>query len=310
MQKSWQPLKKNDKVRLIAPGAGSPITAEPSSNWQDLEKCCALLRSWQLEPVFSPLIFGDNKSYYNFANTDEHRYNDFVDAFNSDAAAVWSFRGGYGSDRIIRDAIKNKILFHDPKLFIGFSDVTNIHSYLNGHCHITSLHALSARQLALDLVDKIDIETTRKLMFGEQDQINLTLTPLNKSAMKKNEIHSRMSGGNLTIVQSSLGTPWQTPNQKTILLLEDVGEIPYRIARILQQFLASEFLQSTLAIILGDFTPEENVELALEEFANQTEIPVLRCHGIGHGRGNHPIPLGTAATLSLGKTAEIVIAAR
>ncbi len=307
MQHTWRPLKKNDKVRLIAPGAGSPITTQPSSNWHDLEKSCELLRSWQLEPVFSPIIFGDNTSYYNFANTDQHRYDDFVDAFQSDAAAIWTFRGGYGSDRIVRALHKNTMTPSSPKLFIGFSDVTIIHSYLNQHWHLNTLHALSARQLGLHLVNADDVEATRKLIFGEKNTASFTLTPLNTAATKKQEIIAPIAGGNLTLVQTSLGTPWQAPNQQTILLLEDVDEAPYRIARILQQFLSNGFIDALAAIILGDFMPEKNMDLVLQEFADQTVIPVLRYQGIGHGKHNHPIPLGSSASLSLGKEPQLII---
>lgn len=309
MRNTWQPLKKNDKVRIIAPGSGSPTTTTtPSSNWHDLEKCCELLTNWQLEPVFSPLIFGEHKSYCNFSNTHQHRYDDFVDAFQSDAAAIWSFRGGYGSDRIVSALHKNKIQSKSSKLFIGFSDVTIIHNYLNQHWQLNTLHALSLRQLGLQLVDTHDIELTRDIIFGKVNAVTLALTPLNSAAKQNKQINAPIHGGNLTLVQTSLGTPWQTPNNQTILLLEDVGEAPYRIARLLQQFLANGYIDSLKAIIFGDFIPEKDMALVLQEFADQTTIPILRNQNIGHGKRNHPIPLGSSATLSLGKEPQIVIA--
>jgi muramoyltetrapeptide carboxypeptidase len=308
----WQPLKKNDKVRIIAPGACSPVTESASTNWEDLEKCCEFLRGWDLEPVYSPRIFGEMNSYYNFSNTDQARYDDFVDALHSDAAAVWTYRGGYGSDRIVDAAIKNNFQPRDPKLFIGFSDVTSLHGFLHTHWQWKTLHALSMRQLGLQLVDPADVEKTRQIIFGEQDQIALALKPMNRAALQNKEIAAAISGGNLTIIQASLGTPWQVPTKNTILLFEDVGEAPYRIARIFQQFLANGLLDSVQAIILGDFIPnaQADMQLVLAEFVLRCAVPVLRYEGIGHGKYNQPIPLGTAARLRLGAEPELIALTR
>jgi muramoyltetrapeptide carboxypeptidase len=302
MQKTFQLLQKNTVVRIIAPGAGSPVPGVKSANsWEDLEKACELLRSWNLTPVYSSRIFGEElTSFYNFANTDENRYEDFVEAFSSDAAVIWSFRGGYGSDRIIRAAIKNNYTPTSPKLFIGFSDVTNLHSYILTRWQWHTLHALSLRQLALKLVTQNDITSTRDMIFGKKNQIDLTLTPLNFAAKQPQQINAQITGGNLTMIQTAFGTPWQAPIENNILLLEDVGEAPYRIARIFQQLLASDFLQSAKAIILGDFIPDTGMTMVMEEFASQCNIPVLRCEGIGHGKNNQPIPFGTPSQLFLG----------
>jgi muramoyltetrapeptide carboxypeptidase len=310
MQPKWRPLQKNDKVRIIAPGACSPITNNPSTNEEDLEKCCDLLRNWDLEPVYSPRIFGEYNSYYNFSNTDQERYDDFVDAFHSDAMAIWTYRGGYGSDRILNKAIKNNFRPADPKLFIGFSDVTSLHGYLHSRWQWQTLHALSMRQLGLQLVDAVDIEKTRQIIFGENDQVELSLQPMNTAAQKNKSIQATISGGNLTIIQASLGTPWQVPTQNTILLFEDVGEAPYRIARIFQQFLANGLLDGVHAIVLGDFIPEADIDLVLAEFANQCSLPVLRHMGIGHGKSNQPLPLGTLTHLQLGQTPKLIAATR
>jgi muramoyltetrapeptide carboxypeptidase len=242
MQNTFQLLQKNPLVRIIAPGAGSPYPGDSATkSWDDLEKCCALLTSWGLTPVYSPNIFGNSSTMYNFANSDENRYEDFVDAFQSDAAVVWSFRGGYGSDRIINSVMNNYFTPKEPKLFIGFSDVTIIHSFIQGHWHWHSLHALTLRQLGMNLVDAADVSITREIIFGNKTQIELPLEPLNKAARVNQQISARMTGGNLTVLQASFGTPWQAPVADNIVLLEDVGEAPYRIARIFQQILASDY---------------------------------------------------------------------
>jgi muramoyltetrapeptide carboxypeptidase len=310
MTKPWQPLKAGDKVRIIAPGAGSPVTTEPSTNWADLKKCCDALRQWGLEPIHSDRIFGEHASYYNFANTDAERYADFMDALQSDAAAIWMFRGGYGSDRIIASLLRDRVQPDAPKLFVGYSDVTSLHGYLNAHWQWPTLHALSMRQLGLQQVNDADVEKTRQLVFGETDQIQLNLTPLNAAAKAGKKIQATISGGNLTIMQSTLGTPWETPVAQSILLCEDVGEAPYRIARIFQQLTVNGWFDKLQAVVLGDFIPEEGMELVLAEFAARCPVPVLQYRGIGHGKENQPVPLGTKAVLQLGDEPRLSVAAR
>jgi muramoyltetrapeptide carboxypeptidase len=310
MRQTCPPLKKHDKVRIIAPGALSPITnPEAPSHWDDLEKCCELLKSWDLEPVYSQNIFGEHKSYYNFSNTDDLRSQDFIDAFSSDAALVWSFRGGYGSDRVVQAAVQDNFKPTQPKLFIGFSDVTNLHNYINAHWQWNSLHALSLRQLGLHLTAPADIAETKEIIFGEKKSVKLQLTPLNEPASQKQKITAQVTGGNMSIVQSSIGTPWATPLKDNFLLLEDVGEAPYRIARMFQQLLNSELLKSVKAVILGDFIPNKDMALVIQEFVEQAKLPVLHCEGIGHGKHNHPVPLGMQSVLHMGDDTFLEIAA-
>jgi muramoyltetrapeptide carboxypeptidase len=302
MINTFQAFKKNATVRIIAPGASSPVAADTEKNsWQDLEASCEALRAWGLQPVYSNEIFATHKSYYNFANSDENRYKDFVDAFSSDADIVWMFRGGYGSDRVIARCIQNNFKPASPKLFIGFSDVTNLHSYIGTNWGWNSLHALSLRQLGLKQVADEDVTATHDIIFGKTSALELPLIPLNARASQPGNLTANITGGNLTMIQTAIGTPWAAPLKNTILLLEDVDEAPYRIARIFQQFLASDFLSHTSAIVLGDFVPNENMALVLNEFAALAPIPVLRLNGVGHTRHNHPIPLGASTTLQFGE---------
>ena len=140
--------------------------------------------------------------------------------------------------------------------------------------------------------------------------MTLALQAMNAAATANKEIQATISGGNLTIIQASLGTPWQVPTRNTILLFEDVGEAPYRIARIFQQFLANGLFDDVQAVILGDFIPHAGMDLVLAEFVNQCPVPVLRYQGIGHGKYNQPIPLGTMTRLQLGQEPQLVAAVR
>ena len=304
MSVAWRALKAGDKVRIIAPGAQ---TLSPTD---DLQKCCDYLQSLQLIPEYTDSIFAPSQSFYAFANTDAARYADFVAALQSDAAAIWCFRGGYGSDRVIAQIIANHITpKQGTKLFIGFSDVTNLHSYLNKTWGWQTLHASVLKQFGRKEISAHDADLTQQILFGAIDQVQLSLVPLNRLAKQTAEITAQITGGNLTTLQCAIGTAWEAPINHNILLLEDVGEAPYRIARMFQQLLASRYLEKTQAIILGDFISDQPaMALALKEFAAQSPVPVLRYKGIGHGEKNHPIPFGTSANLTLGKQPTLHVA--
>jgi muramoyltetrapeptide carboxypeptidase len=311
MSAEWHALKVGDSVRIIAPGA------KTANFWEELEKCCEYLRELNLNPVYSqnisPLQEDAAPNYYDFANADEERYNDFVDALHSDADAVWCFRGGYGSDRILSQAIKHKLTAPQAaKLFIGFSDITNLHNYMNTHWQWSTLHGPSLKQLALKALDTEDVNTTLDIIFGKINEITLHLVPMNKAALQNAEIKGQMAGGNLITIQSAIGTPWQMPVEDKIILFEDVDEAPYRIARVFQHFLASDQLHGARAVILGDFTEAGKtstlMESVLQEFADQCSLPVLRYEGIGHGTRNHPVPFGTDTGLTLGTNPKLKVA--
>lgn len=302
MQNKWQTLQAGDSVRIVAPGA------KIHTAWDDLQKCCAFLKSLNLNPLYSDRIFFDNPGYYHFANTAEERYQDFLDAVESDVKVIWCYRGGYGSDRVTELLVANNIKAPvSPKLLVGFSDVTNLHSYLNRQWKWPTLHACGIRLLALNEVDELDAEKTLGILFGKYPESHLTLIPMNTLAKKNSAIEASVVGGNLTTLQCAIGTPWETNTDNTILLLEDVGEAPYRIARMLRQFLTSDYLKKSQAILLGDFTPGNAAQEVLQEFADACPLPVLRCEGVGHERVNHPVPLGTKAFLTLGINPFLVV---
>jgi muramoyltetrapeptide carboxypeptidase len=172
-------------------------------------------------------------------------------------------------------------------------------------------------QLGANKIDPEDVEFTKDIIFGNILEVNLTLTPLNASAKQSKTLHGEITGGNLTIAQTTISTGWQMQTAGKIVLFEDWGEAPYRIARTLQQFISSKQLEKACAVILGDFfagkneniggvTPE--MEEVLQEFATHCPVPVLRYSGVGHSNRNFPIPLGTNTRLNLGTLPVVTVA--
>lgn len=302
--KTWKPLSPGTVVDIIAPASGcSPESLVLIKN---------LLSSWQLTARISPELLGSDLLC---ANTDENRFKQVHEAlFNSESRAIWCVRGGYGCTRLIPKLLTLKAP-KTNKLFIGFSDITTLHLFLQQQWHWQTLHGPSANQVVHNLIDLKSIEEFKELILGNLNQLVFSATPLNIKKNCAETIKAPIIGGTLTLIQASLGTAWQIEAKNKILFLEEINESAYRIDRMLQHLQQSKILEGVKAILLGDFiSPFENkdptginkdailIQSVLARFANEQQVPVLQIPGIGHGKKNRSLPLGANTELNLDKT--------
>ncbi|HEY2567147.1 MAG TPA: LD-carboxypeptidase [Candidatus Aquirickettsiella sp.] len=295
--KPWQALKKNSIVDIIAPASG--VTDKFI-----LEKVKTLLTNWQLIPRISSDLFGPDLLC---ANSDEKRFHQLKDAlFNSSSDAIWCLRGGYGSTRLIPSLLKLTIS-KKCKLFIGFSDITALHLFLQQKWHWQTLHGPTLNQVIHHLIGLENIHELKEIIFGQLHQLAYSLKPYHQPTNSLDFIEGPITGGSLSLVQTSLSTDWQIETKDKILFLEDVNEAAYRIDRILEHLQQSGILIHVKALLLGDFTftakPEEEkkIQEVLKRFAQKQNFPVLRCPDIGHGKKNRCLPFGTPSLLDLNK---------
>ncbi|MDQ8039077.1 MAG: LD-carboxypeptidase [Rickettsiella sp.] len=296
--KAWQPLTKGASIDIIAPAGGC--------EWNTLDQVKTLLKNWGLKPRISSNLFGDDLLC---ANTDEERFAQLKKAlFNSESRAIWCLRGGYGCTRLIPELLKLKAP-EANKLFIGFSDITALHLFLQQKWYWQTLHGPSANQVAYESIDSACTNELKKIIFGELKQLTFSLLPLNKITNFSTLI-APITGGTLTLIQTSLGTPWQIDAKNKILFFEEVNEPAYRIDRMLQHLQQSGLFQQVKAILFGDFTftakssshaPDHLIQFILKRFAKAQPFPVLNIPGIGHGKTNRSLPLGTKADIDLNK---------
>lgn len=304
----WQPLQPGDSIYIVAPAGRTPLA------WDDLTQACELIRAAGYEPVFDEDIFTEHaplQAACNFAASDEARYRFFVRAVESDSRVIWCFRGGYGSDRVADQLFRHGIRPTSPKLLVGFSDITVLHHYCRIHWDWFGLHGPVLNQLVKNTVTAADINRVWGWLNGEISSVSLSLEKMNAAAKRAGTVHGELTGGNLTVIQSMMGTPWEVP-RNGIVFFEDVNEAPYRIARVLQQWLSAGWLQHTKAVIFGDFITSKEMTGCMDEvlsaFAERFPQPVLRCRGIGHGENNYPLPIGRPATLLLGDDCVLTVA--
>ncbi len=285
-------LKSGDTVEIIAPAARCS-----DKNLSELKE---LLSSWGLNCIVQDDIFGADLLC---ANTDERRFKSLKNALlDPKSKAVICARGGYGCTRLMTEL--NKVApSASQKIFIGMSDVTALNLLLLQKWHWPVIHGA----LAPDRFSAESIAAAKSILLGEIDQIEFSGSPMNTLAEKNAVIETTITGGNLSLLQTSIGTYWQIEGKNKIILIEEVGERGYRVDRMLEHLRQIGIFNSASAIVFGDFIKGDEpdgtslVQPVLKRFAESLTIPVVKIAGIGHDTTNFPIPLGTKAKLTLGE---------
>lgn len=300
----WLPLQKGDIVDIVAPGS--------HCSKEGLDGGIAFLKKWGLVPRMPKKLFDRDVIC---SNTDENRLAQLKAALtNEDSVAVWCVRGGYGANRLVPELAKLKRPKGPPKLFIGFSDITTIHVFLNEKWGWPTIHGAMLDRIGRGLIDDQQLKELHQIFFGEVDSITYSkLKPMNKAAKTAKTIRGELTGGNAMTLQSSIGTkaPWNTKGK--IVFLEEIDERGYRVDRILEHLNQTGHFRSAKAIVLGDFLggnePDGTTRVpeVVQRFVESLKIPVLSGIPAGHGDSQRAVPFGTKAILKTGSNGSIEI---
>lgn len=284
-------LSPNTIIEIIAPSGRVARPAE--SDFAAIEK---LLKSWGYQARFGKHLLGDHPF---LANTTELRFEDLKNALLAkDSEAIWCYRGGSGAIELL--PLLDSLPPTSEKLFLGFSDITSLHTFFMQRWGWTTFHGPLARQTAVNEADEDSILSVKNIFQGKLTTIH-DFTPLNTHASQS--VTGEVVGGNLCILTHAFGTPYQIKINNQILLLEDLNEEAYKIRRMLSQLSLSGLLKNTKAIIFGEFTskdPEQRKWIAdeIKLFAETQPFPVYQTFSIGHGKRNIVMPLGTEVTIT------------
>jgi muramoyltetrapeptide carboxypeptidase len=227
------------------------------------------------------------------AGSDEDRLNDLHEMFhNNNVKAILCARGGYGTPRLL-DKIDYDLIKENPKLFIGYSDVTAIllavfHKTGLAVWHGPMLRSVEGREDNLNKLLNL-LSSGGKIHFG-----------LNADNVTNNgKARGILLGGNLSLITGLIGTPFMPSFKDSILFLEDRGEPLYRIDRMVNQLKLSGALAGIKGLITGYFLDCGEIKEINNLFfkAIHQDCPVYTGFPAGHGRENHPIPFGVEAEL-------------
>jgi len=292
----WKFFKKGDIIDVVAPGYPS----QP----HEVEGGRDFLLKWNLQPRIPKGLI---KPHFLHAHEDEMRFSFLKAAIESkDSRVIWCLRGGYGSNRLLPMLAKLKKP-KEPKLLIGISDITSLHTFLIQEWGWATLHAPLLDRLGRNLVPPKLEKELQDILFGKRTEIEFKkLKPLNDAAKKVRTVRSKIVGGNLTVLQSTLGTPWQIDTKKKLLFVEDIGERGYRIDRMFEQFRQAGLFKNCDGLILGDFiggeepaTQKNNFNLVFKRWAQELDIPMFQGLEAGHAVIQRPVPFNTSCELSV-----------
>lgn len=242
------------------------------------------------------------KKYGYLSGTDEIRARDVNAMFVDDEVdAIVCLRGGYGAMRIL-DKIDYEMIKKHPKIFMGFSDITALHIALLEKCGLATFHGpMAAANWAGKPLDEFSRDSMyRALMRSEPVGELLNPPEYPRQTVNPGQCEGRLVGGNLMLITSSLGTPWELDTKGRILFIEEIGERTYCVDRMLTQLRLAGKFQDCAGVVFGDFAdcPIEYPEfgLSLDEIIGDVVAPCgkpvfagLRC---GHCSPKLTLPFG------------------
>ena len=297
----FRPVPRGGRVALVAPA--SPFDREQFTRGLDE------LRRLGFEPVFDETVFERQAIV---AGSASRRAESFLRAMTSDTVeAVLAVRGGYGSVELL-GALDAARLAGTRTAFIGYSDVTSMHAYLNRLVGLTSVHgAMLEGRLArgVEAYDEASfVGSLGTTPLGE-------LAPDGIECLRAGEADGPLFGGTLTQIVSSLGTPFAFDMPAgSVLFLEDAGERPYRVRRALTQLRLSGVLSRAAALVFGQMpdcdepTGEITTRAVVADLLEDFPGPVLFGFPSGHTTSALvSLPFGVHARVVAGDRPRLVL---
>jgi len=285
-------LRKELIHRPLAPGAHIALVAPSSPFETDAFELGVTKLRRRYEVSYSPEIL-ERRGF--LAGSDEHRLRELQSALaNPRVDAIIAARGGYGATRIAPLVAAAEVQKHAP-LLVGFSDITALHA-LWAHAGVSSLHA--SMVAALGRANETLFERFCAALEGGFPEQVRGLTPYAPGCAE-----GILLGGNLAVLTALLGTSLFPPLQDAVLFLEDVGERPYRVDRMLTTWRHACAFHGVRGIVVGAFEQGEpgvdgvTLDDVLRERLQDLGIPVAAGFPAGHIDDNHELPFGRRVTL-------------
>lgn len=287
-------LKMGDTVGIICPSS-----AIPSDKIEKVKSCVENMGyktklADNLDKVFAGYMAGDGDERAKWVNRM------FADP---EVDAIFCVRGGDGSSRLM-PYLDYEIIKANPKIFVGYSDVTNIHMALNQICGMVSFHG---PMISSNMIDGLTDEESTSFfdtINAESDFDYQNPKGYEIKKLKGGKAIGNLVGGNLSLLSASIGTSFEVESEDNILFIEEVCEPMSKIEKWIFHLRNAGKLDKCRGIVLGQFTKVENAEepsydeneVTLAALRN-LDIPVVCNVQSGHGKPMMTLPLGTLCTL-------------
>ncbi len=294
-------LKAGDTVAIVS-------TARKVSKFE-IKPAVDLLTSWGLKVNQGKNLY---KEQNQFAGSDQERADDLQKALNNkNVQAILFARGGYGTVRVI-DLIDWKKFIKSPKWLIGYSDLSVIHSHVHKHCGVETLHG----PMVLNLTKLNDTCQTvfNQTLFGQKLRYSSSKQQPNLEKLnRKGKAKGQLVGGNLSVLNSIIGSPSDIDTAGKILFLEDLDEYLYHIDRMMMNLKRNGKLKDLAGLIVGGMSEMKDnpipfgrsAEEIIHDAVSEYSYPVVYGFPAGHIPNNFPLIMGANATLNVTEKMEL-----
>ncbi len=289
-------LKRGDKIAIISP-------ASPSSMYS-VHRCTRFFKNHGIEVEHSYSVRWQKNRHNYFSATDDDRAKEFMDYVQrDDIKALVAARGGYGSMRIL-DKIDYNIIKENPKIILGYSDITAL---LNAITHQTGMITYHGPVASSDF-SGVEGESIKRCIFQNSDDKDYSINSSKMWSLVPGKAQGEIVGGNLSIVSGLLGTPYDIDFTGKIVALEETREAQYKIDKMLTQLALSGKLHKAAGLIFGQFknlnsrrpfNPNRSltVKEILEQVIQPIGIPTIYGVPFGHLDTQYTLPIGGLATI-------------
>jgi len=287
------------RIAWVAPASpmGTQVEVEQAKQWVEARYPCRI--------VYTPACYQSQSI--------EERTDQFLQcALDPDIDGLWAVRGGEGSADLIPHLISHKDALQalPPKWLLGFSDITALLFFLSRHSHWQAIHGPCVKGFVSGRLNQPTMDSMQAWLSQQAHEVMWSdLQPLNKAATQISHLSAPMVAGNLTMVTLGVKDCWELDALGKMIVLEDVNEHPYAIARSLKYLQRVGVLQGANALILGGFSQHVNTQSpladattpdvlpCLRQFAKTCDYPVFISEHIGHGCDNVPVLINQVATI-------------
>jgi muramoyltetrapeptide carboxypeptidase len=229
------------------------------------------------------------------AGDDKDRLEDLHAMFREPAVkAIFCARGGYGSLRLL-DKIRYDLIQENPKIFVGYSDITALLMAIHEKTGLVTFHGPMVRGLTQN-----ECKNWENLLWLLSSGSPLDMRLMDASVQLPGRAQGPLIGGNLSLICHLLGTPFLPSLDKCILFVEDRGEQPYRLDRMVTHLALTGQLNDICGLIACEFLDcgdTEAINTLLTDMLEDFDIPVVTGLAVGHGLKNLALPFGMTAVL-------------
>lgn len=280
-------LKPGDTVGVIAPS--SPV--DKGRRVRALQIFCDLGYKVKLGETVEA-------EYGYLAGRDDLRASEVNGMFaDPEVDAIICLRGGYGTPRIL-ESINYDLIRRNPKIFVGYSDITALHTAIHQHTGLLTFHGPMMAELADD-PDPLTWPTLFRHL-SDPSPVSRYSSQWFELCITEGVAEGELVGGNLCLLSATLGTAFEIETENKILFLEDVGEEPYSIDRMLTQLRLAGKLQKAKGIVFTDFSeaepkpgkPSLTIHQVLTDIVKPLGIPAYYGLKSGHCQPNLTLPIG------------------